>query len=61
MVLVAGTFVLTSCRKDWTCECTAGSISVRNTIKDKKKKDAKDECETSGNAGIISYECKLIK
>lgn len=59
LITIVGAFALTSCKKDWTCECTAGALSVSNTIKDKSKKDAKKDCETSGNAGLVSYECKL--
>lgn len=58
-----GVFVLASCKKDYTCECTAtnGSISTTSTSTvNGTKKDAKTACEngsaTSGNASVV---CKI--
>lgn len=61
VALVATT--MTSCKKNWTCECTATaggfSTTASSTIKETKKK-AKEACE-AGNAtsGIASVSCKI--
>lgn len=60
---------LTSCKKDWTCECTTTAIgisaSASTTIKDTKS-NAKEDCEagstTSNAAGFESKtECKIVE
>ncbi|HTN18604.1 MAG TPA: hypothetical protein VL092_13020 [Chitinophagaceae bacterium] len=44
-VAALGLISLTSCKKDYTCECTVSGLgSTSTTIKDTKKK-AKDACE----------------
>lgn len=52
-VVVAFTFA--SCKKDYTCECTATSggvsVSATTTIKDTKKK-AKDACTAKATTGV---------
>jgi hypothetical protein len=56
---VAGILGLTSCSKDYTCECDNGS-SV--TFEDAKKSDAKDACsayETAQNLAGGSVSCDL--
>ena len=50
--LFLGTIVLSSCKKDWTCDC--GSEELTYTIKDKKKKDAEAECEGKVGNGLVS-------
>lgn len=52
--------VLTSCKKDWTCECTSGDTSGTTTIKDMTRKDAKEECD-KGDISIMGFkiECGL--
>lgn len=56
IALAFGALTLTSCKKDWTCECNLGSY----TIKDMTRKDAKVECD-KGDVSILGYtnECKL--
>ncbi|MCO5259288.1 MAG: hypothetical protein M9916_04010 [Crocinitomicaceae bacterium] len=58
--LVLGTFVLTSCKKDWTCECTGALGTYSSQIKDKTKKDATEECD-KGTISILGYSqtCKI--
>lgn len=44
--------IVTSCIKDWNCKCTfsvTGEVDVIQ-IKDKRKKDAKQICETTFQA-----------
>lgn len=55
IIMAAGTFVLSSCKKDWTCECTVAGTpyGVSETIKDKKKNDAQSECQSKGGSGIV--------
>ena len=52
LVAVAGLFVLASCKKDYTCECTfsgagAGMAAITIPIKDAKKKDATATCDAA--------------
>lgn len=54
---------MTSCKKDYTCECTfsgpgtSGSISA--TINDTKK-NAQDKCEAdNGTANGVTTTCKI--
>lgn len=59
----AGMFVLASCKKDYTCECTSTngstSTSVSTTINDTKK-NAEQECEAQNeSAGTYSKTCKI--
>jgi hypothetical protein len=35
----------TSCKKDYSCDCTIGGQTTKNPINDAKKKDAKDACD----------------
>lgn len=60
--LFLGSLTLTSCKKDWTCECTVFGQTGSDVIKDKTKKDAKAECqknEDDGSAFGIPVNCKL--
>lgn len=56
LVAVAGVFVLglSSCKKEWTCECTVLGQTVSGKTEKMTKKDAKEKCETN-SAGM----CKL--
>ncbi len=46
LAFVAGTFMMTSCKKDWTCECKDGSTSLGTfEITNKTKATAKTACE----------------
>ena len=62
LLVVAATF--TSCKKEYTCECTTtdGSTTVgttTTTIKDTKKK-AEDACNALNvSSGTAKTECKL--
>ena len=51
---------LTSCKKDWTCECTAFGQTGTTEIKDMTKKDAKTECD-KGDISAFGFtsECEL--
>lgn len=69
MILVAAFAVvgLTSCKKDWTCECTTSDssgtlddVSASVTLTDLNKSDAETAC--SGNevtVGTLSTTCEL--
>lgn len=50
--LFLGALTLSSCKKDWTCVCENVPLigTYSETIKDKKKLDAKSEC---GNKNTI--------
>ena len=45
IVAVVASFGMVSCKKDYTCTCTAEGESETTVFKDTKKKDAKDACE----------------
>jgi len=55
LAAVIAAFTFASCKKDYTCECTATSggvsISASTTIKDTKKK-AKDACTAKATTGV---------
>jgi hypothetical protein len=49
----------TSCKKDWTCECSAnGQVLGSTTIKETKKK-AKDACEATASYPGITVKCEI--
>jgi Ni/Co efflux regulator RcnB len=59
--LVATT--MTSCKKEYTCECTVSgggfSATASGTIKDTKK-NAKEECEKeNGTVSGVTTSCKI--
>lgn len=58
VIMAAGLF-LVSCKKDWACECTLGSLSHTSTIKNKSLKDATDECNDSGSILGVDYDCSV--
>jgi hypothetical protein len=53
-----------SCRRDYDCECTKqfeiSDISLKQTksIKDAKRREAKDFCNTLQDS--LGYDCELI-
>lgn len=58
-IIMAAGLLLASCKKDWTCECTAGSFSNSSTIENKSLKDARDQCNSSGSVLGVDYECSV--
>ncbi len=51
-VAAAATLGLTSCKKDWTCECNyPGETPTSYEIKGKTKKDAEATCEDKVSIG----------
>ncbi|MDX2361099.1 MAG: hypothetical protein QNK23_09850 [Crocinitomicaceae bacterium] len=58
---ILGIVALSSCTKDYTCECRiAGSVSGTTTITDTKS-NAKDSCD-DGDITIfgISQDCEIL-
>lgn len=53
-IAVLGVFGLASCKKDYTCTCTVDGESIKYELKDVKKKDAKDACDTAGSLWILA-------
>ncbi|WP_070137931.1 hypothetical protein [Crocinitomix algicola] len=51
---IAGTALMTSCKKDYTCECTADGATYTYELKDVKKGDADDACDSAGNVWILA-------
>ena len=62
-IAVVGLVALSSCKKDYTCECTTGdetAIVTTSTIENKTLKDAKTACENgSGTFAGITKTCKI--
>lgn len=60
LVAVAGMFVLASCKKDYTCDCTALGTTTSIPLKDYKKKDATTACDASdAQYKILAGSCTL--
>jgi hypothetical protein len=59
--LVATT--MTSCKKDYTCECTVSGTGVSGTVSgtiNDTKKNAKDKCEAdNGTIAGVTTSCKI--
>ncbi|GAB4303006.1 MAG: hypothetical protein Kow0068_25480 [Marinilabiliales bacterium] len=58
--------VFTSCKKDWTCECTLTDSATNTTttttytINDATKSDAQTSCDAYElSAGSVTYACEL--
>ena len=62
LLAVAGMFVLASCKKDYTCECTANVLGTPETtstvIKHLRKADATTVCNKLDIAGVSTCEIK---
>ncbi len=52
LVAVAGMFVLASCKKDYTCECTESGLVYKYTLTESRKAAAAAVCEDKGIGGI---------
>lgn len=61
-------FSMTSCKKEWTCECTVTSggtsTTASATTEKMTKSDAKDQCEADNGTQTINgveftYECEI--
>lgn len=70
LVAVAGVFMLglTSCKKDWSCECSYSNVQGTlvdpgspYAISNATKKDAKEACNAMGVvvAGVGTKDCNL--
>ncbi len=63
LTLIAGVafvaVLFTSCKKDYTCTCTIGSISSSATYTKVSKKTATDACDASNAALLGAGTCKL--
>lgn len=60
IAVVGGAFALTSCKKDYSCECTSGGQTYTLTIQDAKKKDADAACDTWGTLYTLAGgSCEL--
>lgn len=63
IIALAGTMILPSCKKDYTCTCTIPGASpekVSTPLNGYKKKDAKNACDqSSAAAAILGGNCSL--
>ncbi len=60
----AAAFLISSCKKDFTCDCTYEDIigepgTLSWEIKDQKKKDAEEACESYSFEGWAETNCTL--
>lgn len=53
IVAIALGAMFTSCKKDYTCNCTMQGVSYPIELKDVKKSDAKDACQAAGSIYIL--------
>lgn len=51
-IAVLGVFVLASCKKDYTCECTEDGFTYEYTMTESKKAAAAAMCEGKGIGGV---------
>lgn len=64
-ICIIGTIVfLTSCKKDWVCNCSLGTSSLITTqIFDQNRKTARKACKDSESnlitQGLQNVDCKL--
>jgi hypothetical protein len=57
--IALGVFSMTSCKKDWTCTCTAAGLAgTPITIANATKSDAEDACSS---LEILGNTCELEK
>jgi len=54
LVSAFAVLALASCKKDYTCECTAAGAKATYQLKDVKKKDAQKSCDTAGATWITA-------
>lgn len=62
VVAVGGLFAMSSCKKDYVCECTysGGGISgSSSTTINATKKDAEAACSATASSGGTTYSCAL--
>ncbi len=62
-IAVVGLVGLSSCKKDYTCECVTGddpAVVTSSTIENKTLKDAKKACDNkSGTFAGVTRTCKI--
>jgi hypothetical protein len=59
-IAALGVLTLASCKKDYTCSCTAAGLTTDSVYKDVKKKDAEKACDAASvNYALISGSCSL--
>ncbi len=55
ILAVAGIIGATSCKKEYTCECTVLGTTTSTTAEFKKKADAEEWCE-DGSGGVCELK-----
>lgn len=59
-VILAGISAFTSCKKEWTCECTVFGLTGDTTLTDMSKSDAKAYCDDQHTAAqAFGGSCEL--
>lgn len=59
-IILLGLSAMTSCKKDWDCDCTILGLTTTTTIPDATKKDATQSCDDlSSTASIVGGSCSL--
>ncbi|MDR3678672.1 MAG: hypothetical protein P4L41_01825 [Flavipsychrobacter sp.] len=50
LLTIAGTILMTSCKKDYHCACTYNGIAIYNKdLGNQSKRDAKNQCNENTN------------
>lgn len=58
-IAALGLISLTSCKKDYTCECSMNGTVLSTTTLHAKKSDAKSACSASSSVGGTTISCAL--
>ena len=64
LIAAVATFVMTSCKKDYTCECvatTAGVSVTSTTTINGKKDDVKTACEAGNSSTSVAGISSSVK
>jgi hypothetical protein len=57
---VCGLSFMSSCKKDWDCQCTTNGIVTNNTIDNETLLNARDKCKAEGGSiGGVTTTCAL--
>jgi len=59
LIALFGALSLTSCKKDYTCECSSGGVVIGTSTIHTTKSKAKDACNQSASSGGVTVTCTL--
>ena len=47
LIALGGVFAMSSCKKDWNCDCSVSGIDLTAEILNAKKADAEEVCDAA--------------